>query len=253
MKYKFNNMCEINTNIKEIIIDAIRPNDIEIFLNTFKIYYGSIIENENNTWKMICENPELYTVKINVDFWYPTMYAKDIIESLMESNRGVILYLNKIAWNISIKKEKLDLFPAPKLDPNITNEHLARKCWAPMKVNIPEHITLDLQNETSIPFMLEKEIGNGYFSEKEEDKYNYDKDELIEENEILRNEITELNKQIILIENEFNNLLKFKDNLLIDYDLILKENKYFKNLIQDIETRYKEEKNKLTNEKIYSV
>jgi hypothetical protein len=240
-------MCEINTNIKEIIIDAIRPDDIEIFFDVFKNYYGSINDNKKNKWRMICENPELYSGIIDIDFWYPMIYAKDAIEGLMEIGRSVIIYSNKFAWNISIKKEKVDMFPAPKLDPNITNQELASKCWAPLKINIPEHISLEIKNEDIIPFGLEKELED--LEDLAASEKNNDDDEFDRENEILRNEIIELNKQIKFIDKEFNNLLQYKDDILADYELILQENKYFKKLFLDAEKKHREEKNKFILEK----
>lgn len=234
MKYKFDNMCEINTNIKQIIIDAIRPIDFEIFLDIFKSYYGLIIENGENKLQMICANPELYSGKIDVEYWYPTMYAKETIGSLIETGRGMIIYLNKFAWNISIEKEKEDMFPAPKLDPNISNQDLARKCWAPMKINLPENIGLELKDETIIPINLEKELE---YSAKDE------------EIEILRNEITMLNSEIIQLNNRSNSLIEMITDLQNNYRSILEDNKNLKNIIHDNKKRYKKQIDKLVEEK----
>ena len=127
-------MCEKNSNIKEIIIDAIRPEDIDRFLQVFRLNYASVIQNNKNILHNICLKPNLYSGKIEIDRWYDTNYAMETLDSLIKTGRSVILHSNKFAWNISIEKEEEDMFPAPELDPNITNEELARRCWAPMKI-----------------------------------------------------------------------------------------------------------------------
>lgn len=132
-------MGENNNEITHIFIDAIREEDIDKFLQIFKTNYGIIIENGMNTLHNICQSPNLFSGKLDVKLWYDNIYAKEVLDSLMETRRSVIIDSNKYAWNISIEQEE-DMFPAPELDPNITNEELARRCWAPMKIKVPRNI-----------------------------------------------------------------------------------------------------------------
>lgn len=213
----------MSDSIKQIFIDAIRLEDFDHFINVFTSYYGFIKEAGIKVLQNISQKPALYSGTIVLEYWYDTQYSKDIIDFLLKTGRGLISYSDNLAWNISIETQCEDPFPAPKLDPGITNEELARRCWAPMKL-----APVDISDDEN--FEIKRPSDNSEFEKQIE---------------VFQTEIMLLNKQIEYLDNHNTSLVEMKEELQEKVNIVLQDNQKLKNNIKDMKIKFKDEKETL--------
>lgn len=179
-----------------------------------------------------------YAAYIHFDYLYENQLVVKTLKSVIDhddpnrmKNFGLVFYSDHSYWKVfknrskkvvsGDRREKLEIsssakkddFPAPPLDPMLTNADFARMCWAPKK-NEAEYI---LEDEEF------KDICKTLFSEPEPcDIQNF---EFVSADyaKCLENEVAFLRNQLAELSKEVEKLTKYSDDLEMCQDLVLQE------------------------------
>lgn len=124
--------------IKEIKVSEFYPEQWDDFQETFTRYYGTILDMypiENRNTDGTIKVP--YSIRLYVKEWQDSEAVYNFIKRLENHKHAKMASDKEIFWDVTPVKTIVtsfdDPFPAPRLDPSITNADLAARCWAPMK------------------------------------------------------------------------------------------------------------------------